>query len=287
MTYDLASAAKRKKARRRDVIEIRPVKVPVAKRAPLRDAGFSVVRAWREMVKDELLPLLERGGLVTDDGAGLTTDSSARLRVIADDGPLQQWFDQAGERIGVLIVRLAPQVRRWAVEVEDWHRKAWGAAAKAATDVDVPAFMVPMNTEAQIAAYQQWATDLIRSLADDTRKEIASLTYAAVTENRPRRELAKDLRERFGIGRRRAITIARDQTGKIAGKLDQLRSEEAGIEEFKWVHSRSSNPRDYHIERDGNIYRWNDPPGGEIPGGPINCKCTSRAVLRIGGELIE
>lgn len=263
MSYNLANILRGRTKRKR--IIFRPFRTPRSLEAELRAIQLELLRRWRIAIKDRLLPRLVRSGLVTDS---------------VDD--VDRFFE--GERASnasFLQVELTPSLESWIVRVLRWHEKRWSKSAERAAGLDLKAFMQPLDTADEIAAFTARSASLIRDLNASTEKRIADLVYDAVQNNTPRRELAKQLRSAFGIERRRALTIARDQTTKLAGKLDELRNIEAGIEEYDWVHSGKKNPREHHVERDGKRFRWDSPPSDGHPGYAINCGCTSRAVLNL------
>lgn len=262
MAYKLASLVAKGRTTRRKQVALRPFKTPVTLGRVPADIGKAIVREWREAVRTKLLPMMTAGGLVRDDVSGV-----------------EEFFEREGDRITGLVLALTPSLRRWVVEVERWHRRRWSASIQSATGLSVEDFLLPFDRADEIQASLREASGLIRSIDTDTRKRIERLTYNAVTQQLSRRELARDLNMGLGIERRRALTIARDQTTKLAGTLDRLRNQEAGIEEYEWVHSGKVNFRQEHLDRDGKRFRWDNPPSDGHPGFAINCGCTSRAVL--------
>ena len=96
----------------------------------------------------------------------------------------------------------------------------------------------------------------------------------AGVHNGERWEVLSDMvEERSGVAESNAVRIARDQTGKLNGQLNQKRQENLGIEKFVWRTMKDNRVRDEHEARDGEAYEWSAPPDGEIPGEPIQCRC--------------
>ena len=94
--------------------------------------------------------------------------------------------------------------------------------------------------------------------------------------------------ENYGFqAEKRAGLIARDQTSKITNTIAVERMKAAGVEEFEWVHSGGgAEPRKLHLELDGQVFRFDDPPiideqTGErgLPGQLINCRCIARPII--------
>src|SRR5205085_12109859 len=97
---------------------------------------------------------------------------------------------------------------------------------------------------------------------------------------------SKELRHRFGVTRRRAALIARDQNNKVSGALHRVRQLELGIEKAIWIHSGGGkHPRPTHVRNNGKQYDvakgWYDPAEKKfvMPGELINCRCVSRPVI--------
>lgn len=95
-----------------------------------------------------------------------------------------------------------------------------------------------------------------------------------------------------GITERQVKNIADDQTRKAFNSVNSLRSQASGAEEFEWLHSGGGQkPRQSHIELNGKIFRFDDPPvinpaTGKtgMPGEEPNCRCTFVPVFKIDKE---
>lgn len=85
----------------------------------------------------------------------------------------------------------------------------------------------------------------------------------------------------------RAKLIAVDQTRKINTAMNDERLRSVGVRKFEWIHSGGGKePRELHVEYDGQIFDMDDPPvidkrTGErgLPGQLINCRCRMRPVV--------
>ncbi len=97
-------------------------------------------------------------------------------------------------------------------------------------------------------------------------------------------ELQAWLQEKFGFDQRRAELIARDQTLKLSGQLQEERQTQAGISRYTWTTSGDERVRHDHAELDGKTFSWDDPPivnasevargrppRREHPGGDFQC----------------
>ena len=133
---------------------------------------------------------------------------------------------------------------------------------------------------------------LIRGLTSDVARRIETRLIEAMVEGRANRDIAQVLVEEFGIGRRRAAIIARDQAAKWNGEMTRLRQMQMGVTTYEWSSSLDErvrgNPdgkypraRPSHWDREGKRFKWAEPPSDGHPGQPILCRCVARAVIEI------
>lgn len=99
-------------------------------------------------------------------------------------------------------------------------------------------------------------------------------------------DIQKQLQEQFGIEERRAQLIARDQTLKLAGQLQEQRQTQAGIRRYVWTTSDDERVRPDHAALDGTVQEWDAPPVIDSrtgrrghPGSDFQCRCNSDPIL--------
>lgn len=139
---------------------------------------------------------------------------------------------------------------------------------------------------------QQWIennTELIR-LEERARAEVRKVVEGPLREGVRVEEVRKKIEERLGVVRSRAELIARDQTLKLYGQIQQARQTAAGIEEYTWSTADDERVRPRHEELDGTTQRWDDPPvvdektgRKEHPGGDFQCRCAAIPILPLEG----
>lgn len=126
---------------------------------------------------------------------------------------------------------------------------------------------------------------LIRSIAQQYLGRVESTVWRSVNAGYDMGMLAKELRKDFGISERRAAFIARDQTNKAKAVIEKARRLELGITEAIWLHSHAGKePRPSHVAANGkkfNIAKGMYLDGKWVqPGEEINCRCSSRAIIK-------
>jgi SPP1 gp7 family putative phage head morphogenesis protein len=120
---------------------------------------------------------------------------------------------------------------------------------------------------------------LIRSIPSQYVEQLQGRIVAAVQRGETVRSLTKLIRETYNLPMNRAELIARDQIGKLNGRLTAYRQQNVGIKEYRWRGTLDERERDEHVEREGETFSWDKPPPDGHPGQPIRCRCWPEAVL--------
>jgi SPP1 gp7 family putative phage head morphogenesis protein len=142
---------------------------------------------------------------------------------------------------------------------------------------------------------------LIRSISEDYHNQIGGLVLRSITTGgagaggigkaiKANMAMMASIRDYGFKADKRASLIARDQTSKLTSAFNAARMQSAGVEEFKWLHSKGgAEPRELHQKYDGQIFRYDDPPiiderTGErgLAGVAIGCRCVCVPVIKIG-----
>ena len=130
---------------------------------------------------------------------------------------------------------------------------------------------------------------LIKSIPEKFLADVEGSVMRSVQAGRDLGSLTEDLQKHYGVTRRRAAFIARDQNNKATAAFKRARELELGIEENEWLHSHGSRePRPTHVEagRKRTRYKvatgWYDPAAGRHiqPGELPGCKCVGRPVIK-------
>lgn len=148
--------------------------------------------------------------------------------------------------------------------------------------------IIRQDAEADDTLREMWVQenlDYISNIDEQTKQKIKTMLTGKIVGNVNRRELSKELIAEIEkitqFERNRAVLIARDQVGKLNGRLMQYRQTHAGITQYKWSSSHDQRVRPSHQEYDGKIYDWegnNTAPEGS-PGIPIRCRCVAIPVI--------
>ena len=185
----------------------------------------------------------------------------------------------------------APKLGRWfATKVEDRSRRTLMKILKDGGWTVQPDFF--RQTEAARDVLHATITEnvsLIKSIPAQFHTQIEGMVMRSVVAGRDLAQLTRDLQKHFGVTRRRAEFIARDQNSKATSAITRVRYMDLGIEEAIWMHSSAGKTkRPTHVANSGKKFNvatgWFDPdPKVRAfiqPGWLINCRCTCRPVIK-------
>jgi SPP1 gp7 family putative phage head morphogenesis protein len=131
---------------------------------------------------------------------------------------------------------------------------------------------------------------LIKSIPAQYLNGVQGAVMRSITTGNGMQDLVPYLQKHKGITLRRARMIAKDQTVKSFTSLSRARMQKIGLKSYTWRHTAGSrHPRKLHIELDGRVCDYNDPPviqhDPEVRGHPgqlINCICRMVPILDFG-----
>jgi len=138
---------------------------------------------------------------------------------------------------------------------------------------------------------------LIKSIPADYFNKVQGAVLRSITNGRGLADLVPFFEDAPGEQSRRSKNIAHDQTHKAYNGLNKVRMQQAGVQQFEWVHSGGGlHPREHHLDRwpdglNGGIFSFAklpiiDEATGErgIPGQAINCRCTMVPVMKFSAD---
>lgn len=127
---------------------------------------------------------------------------------------------------------------------------------------------------------------LIKSIPEQYLGQVEQSVMRSVQTGRDLKQLQDDLIQLFGVAKRRAALIAKDQNNKATAAINRERALEAGAKYAIWMHSSAGKTwRKTHVAMNGKRYdiakgMWDSDERKWVnPGELINCKCSSRIVI--------
>ena len=138
--------------------------------------------------------------------------------------------------------------------------------------------LVQSFVETNVALIQSIPEQSLRNIETKLRTGIEEGVSAKELERRTLEEIVtkrlEDLtKDELRKAKNRAKLIARDQTNKFLGNLNELRQTSLGVTHYFWSDSRDERVRPTHRARNGKRFAWNNPPSDGHPGEPINDRC--------------
>ena len=163
--------------------------------------------------------------------------------------------------------------------------KEWKRAIKATLGIDIREdyYMGDFYAE-KMKEWVEYNVSLIKSIPEETLEKMREIVYAGYSDGKTTTQLIKEMQKAYGISRRRAELIARDQTAKLNGQIQKAQQQDAGITEYIWCTTGDNRVRSSHAALNGKKFSWNDPPLTESgrrchPGEDYQCRCIGRPVF--------
>ena len=164
------------------------------------------------------------------------------------------------------------------VQVARYNKRQFDRINNSVFGIDI--FIDQPWLQDQLKLFGSQNAQLIRSLPAQELDQVAQIIERGLQEGSRFHSMTQAIQERFGITRRRAKLIARDQTSKLNASLTKLRQQELGVEEYIWQTAGDERVRPTHRAHDGKKFRWDHPPKDTgHPGTDINCRCVAVPVL--------
>jgi SPP1 gp7 family putative phage head morphogenesis protein len=127
--------------------------------------------------------------------------------------------------------------------------------------------------------------DLIESIPPTYLGKVEAMMRKSVNEGLRVEELSDKIMAMGNVAQAHANLIARDQTLKLYGGLNRERQKSVGIEKYIWRGVLDEAEREMHIELEGRVITWGDPPvtneAGDTndPGEDYQCRCSAEPIF--------
>jgi SPP1 gp7 family putative phage head morphogenesis protein len=199
------------------------------------------------------------------------------------DGIIETIQTEFGDRYSEETIRA--MAANSAKSLSDFNRGQLTRILSNALGVDV--FFTEPYLEAEGKRFVSENVDLITSIPTDHLREVKMTVNNAIAQGKTTRETIKEINKRWGDvlkdkPKNRARLIARDQSGKFYGRMNQLRQTEIGVDKYRWRTVRDERVRESHRVKDGKIFSWNKPPADTgHPGEDYQCRCVAEPLLDI------
>lgn len=172
--------------------------------------------------------------------------------------------------------------RKFAAQTATHQRIQLGRQVKAALGVEPLIHDRKLRTDSEQFIHENVA--LIKRIPESLHADVEVMVQRAVSSARPSPKLAEHIQARFGVSKRHARLIARDQLSKFHAKVNHRRQRELGVNKFIWRSVEDERVRETHQEFDGNTYHYDNPPENEdgesvLPGDDVQCRCSADPIF--------
>ena len=106
-----------------------------------------------------------------------------------------------------------------------------------------------------------WVGDnvnLITTQPLNTLTKMREIVQQSFSEGRRVGDIAREINEVYGMGKRHAALVARDQTAKLNSAITRKQQEDAGVRMYVWDTSSDQRVRDSHRRMQGVYCRYDD-----------------------------
>ena len=249
--------------------------LPLSKEREYEKDLYSLTFELRQLINDFLMPavpsMIAEVGIKTPDGP----------KGERGDG----WMDDLRGIIITIGNLIQPKVESTIVqagiiglEISKFNYEQFQKINKNVFGVDI--FIDQPWLQDQLTLFANQNAQLINSIPQQELLRVAGDVERGLQEGASLKTITESIKNSFGITRRRAKNIARDQTTKLNASLTKLRQQELGVDSYEWQTSGDERVRESHRLNDGKIFRWDDPPKKTgHPGTDVNCRCVAIPIL--------
>lgn len=174
------------------------------------------------------------------------------------------FIDDLNETMAYIQILLLPkqtqtiqQAARFGLDIAIFNERQYEKTVNSVLGIDV--FLEEPWLKNQLELFANQNSQLIKNMTDNEMERVSGMVQRGLQEGSSYESIADNIESSFGITRRHAKLIARDQTSKLNGSLTKLRQQELGITEYRWQTSGDERVRQTHRVLDNKICRWDDP----------------------------
>lgn len=213
-----------------------------------------VLRPALELIEREVLPL-------------------AKQELSRRDADWNALLDDISEKFfkSLSVSSLISMIRESALRTSSWQRAQLRSQVSAALGVDLP--LADALLGPRLDAFVKENLALIKSVPNRFIDDVEREVVGAVRRGVRYADLAETIEARFGVAKREALRLAKDQTLKLYADLNQVRQEDLGLTKYIWRTMSDGRTRPAHQRREGKSFSWTSSPPGGAPGQAVGCRC--------------
>lgn len=231
-------------------------------------------------------------GPMFDEVGGALPWIQTHPNIVSVTGALRTMLDRWRRIMGPSAKAIAA---KWTSAVSEYDRRALEKSLAKVLGIDTTTIWDDRRLLDATDLMRQEAVSLISSFPDKYFADVerAVMDSYAQVELPNGDSLTERIQHLTGLTYDRAKLVAVDQTNKIHCAVTQARQMDLGIEEYIWrtakdqrvvgnpagLYPSGNRKHGNHWDREGKIYRWDEPPFDGHPGWPIRCRCYAEPVI--------
>lgn len=169
------------------------------------------------------------------------------------------------------------------IQTIDWMEGDFQKSLKAVT---IP---VKLTDEQRNIIAAEWGQNLDKYVKDFAAEKILEMREMVQTNafaGRRSADLLDMLRDQYGVSKRKARFLARQETSLLLSKFRETRYRSIGADRYRWSTSHDERVRHDHKDLNGKIFSWDLPPvtnrktgARNNPGEDFGCRCVAIAIF--------
>lgn len=240
------------------------------------------IRLLNELLKEHLPEIrdaarIEREANQRHDD---TTDLIAKVTAVFDKMAAELERKTSGFGLYDKVEAMAHLTRK--LTIREWKR-----AVKATLGIDL--LDDYYTGELYRKMMEEWVDEnvgLIKTIPQESLGKMRRIVLEGYRKGETTTSIVKKIQLTYGVDRRHAQLLARDQIAKLNSNITQRQQRDAGVQEYIWSTSGDSRVREGHKRLNNKRFRWDDPPVVDTrtgrrchPGEDYQCRCVALAVF--------
>lgn len=161
--------------------------------------------------------------------------------------------------------------------------KEWKKVCKATLGIDIlDDYYLGEFYRESLKKWTEENVDLIKTIPKTALGDMQNIVQDGFKTGKTTTSIVREIQRTYGVEKRHARLIARDQMAKLNADLTKSQQQDAGVEEYVWSTSGDGRVRDRHKALNGKTFSWNDPPVVDVrtgrrghPGQDYQCRCVA------------
>ena len=249
----------------------RKARPPLGVESPLREEqryareiNSVTVDRVNNLVKIFVYPLLDATladtGLIDTDSQRVVREIKAMFRPI----------------IGSLTGEITRVARDHTERTNDYQEAKFIQEVQSAIGIDISSVLSDQGLDRKLRASTRRNVALIKRIPRKYLARVRAIVQQGFRTGSDSFSIKRQLQEAYGIEKRHAKLIARDQTSKLTSELNRFRQTDIGITHYIWRTSGDESVRPTHAHNNRKSFAWTDPPSETgHPGHDVQCRCVA------------